>query len=200
MQGVAGGVEGPAAQGLLVQGAPFDEQFLKAGQGLAGGVQGGLGIHQAGAEAAGQAQRSLRALKIAAEPEQVVGGAAGQVSQDPADLDLVLAGHERHALHRLVVDHPDVGGPRILTHGDGAHVQAFRRAAEAAGHHLPALGRPGRVDPQDEGGRLQLAIAQHGHGGEPHHLLADKVARAVAKLGQECGPGLRGHDGDQLRP
>ena len=63
---------------LLVHGARGGQKLLQAVQRLPGAMQGGFGIHQARAQAAHQAQGDPGAFEIAAEPEEIVGGAARQ--------------------------------------------------------------------------------------------------------------------------
>ncbi len=46
-----------------------------------------IGVDHAPGEAADQPQRRFGAFQIAAEPEQIVGGAARQIAHEPADAD-----------------------------------------------------------------------------------------------------------------
>ena len=199
VQAGAGGVEDAAGLGMLAQGAPFHQQLAQGVKGFAGSVDRRFRRHQAGAEAADQPQRRLGAFDVPAQPEQVVRRAAGQVAQDAAHLHIFAAGDQRHPLHGFVVKDPDIGGARAFAHGNGADVGAIRHPAEAAGQDLDAVRRERGEHPQHEGRWLQLAVAQHRHGREPHHLLADEVTRPVRKPAQKPCPLVRRHVGDQLR-
>ena len=134
MQGAAGRIKRPPAHRFWLQGAPGKQQMLQLGERLAGPVDGGVGVHQAGAQTSCEAQGRLGALEIATEPEQVVGRPARQVAEDAADLDILLAGQQRRPLHGRVTNHPHVSGMRAFAHGDGPDVRAVRGAAEAAWH------------------------------------------------------------------
>ena len=185
VQSIVGGIQRPALQRRFVQGAPGDQKSLQTVQGLASAVERGLGVHQAGAQAAHQTQGGLGALEIAAEPEQIVGGSAGQVADDPPDLHLVGAGEQGDPLDRRVGDDPDIGGARALTHGDGSDIGPVGGAAESPRHDADAVRRGRGVNSQHERRGLQAAIAQQRRGRQSDDLLTDEVAGPVGEAREE---------------
>ncbi len=137
-------------------------------------------IAQRRAQCADQADGGLGALQIAAEPEQIVGGAARQHAGDAADADGVDRRQQGRGRNSLVGDHPDVGGHRAVTHRYRARIGPIGDPAEAAGQHGPAIRRCRREHPEHEGTRRDPAVLPHRRRGQPHQLLADIVDAAVA--------------------
>ncbi len=86
-----------------------------------------------------QAQRRLGALDIAAEPEQVGGGAARQRAGRAIDGDPVRRRQQRGRRDRLVRQDPGIAGPPALLQIDGARIEIVGDAHEAARHHPPAV-------------------------------------------------------------
>ena len=131
------------------------------------------------AERADQPQRRLGALEIAAEPEQIVGGAARHHAGDAPDPHRVGGRQQRRSRDRLVGEHPDIRRPRAVAHRDGAGIGLFGDPAEAAGHDGPAVGRCGGEHPQHERARREPALLPHRRRRQPHQLLADIIDAAI---------------------
>jgi hypothetical protein len=72
-----------------------------------------------GAELAGDA---VGALDVAAEPEEIIRGAAGEQGTELGVDGVAVGGEQRDALDRFVGDDPDVGGAATGLHGDGGSV------------------------------------------------------------------------------
>ena len=99
-------------------------------------------------------------------------------------------------LDRLVGEHPDVGRFDAFAHRDRARVRLVGDAAEAAGHHAPAVGRRRRIDAQHERPRRQLAVLPARRRRQPHDVLADEIdaarrrsrARSAARSASASSP------------
>ena len=94
---------------LLGQRADAIEQHLEPRHGPFRIGERRRGFDRPADEGAGDAQHRLGALEIAAEPEQVVGGARRQVAEDAPDLDRAFGRQQRCLRHRRVTEHPHVG-------------------------------------------------------------------------------------------
>ena len=145
---------------------------------------GGLG--EADVEGAHEAERALGAFDVAAEPVEVVAGAARQDAGADALVGRGRRGQHGDGLDRAARDHPDVGGGAAALHGDGADVGGVADPGEAAAHDLPALGRAGEEDAQAHRPRDEHAVLPGRGGGEGDHLLTDEP-RAV-----RLEPGVEG--------
>ncbi len=87
-------------------------------------------------------------------------------------------GSRRRRFDRAVRQHPDVGRFDALAHRDRARVGLVGDAAEAAGHHAPAVRRRGGVDAQHEGARDESSVLPARRRRQPHDLLADVIDAA----------------------
>ena len=172
--------------GLGRRSAPGDEHALQPLDGLPRTLHGRVRVHDAPAEGPDDAQGRLGAFQIAAEPEEIVGGAAGQVAEHAQDLHMIGGGQKGGDFHGLVADDPDISGLGALAHGHRARIaMTARHAAETARHDAPAIGGRGGEDAQREGPGRQLAIAPDRRGGEAHHLLPRKVHAPLLHGGDE---------------
>ena len=124
------------------------------------------------------AHRGFAALDIAAEPDQVVGGAArqaarpdcGRASRPPA-----AAAMTRSTGLALTTQTSAAWPPRCMAM---AVVSSGRAdAGEAAGHDGPAVGGAGGIDAQGDRPRLEPAVDIDRRGRERHRLLADEARR-----------------------
>lgn len=144
------------------------------------GVQEGILIGSAVSAtfqaSAGEAQGKLRAFGVAAEPEQIVGGAGGKGARNPADRSFAGFRKQRDGPDRRIRLHPDIAGATAILHGKGARVVAFGDPAEPAGHNRPTIGGARQKDPQAEGTGHKRSIAgcwKGWHGRKAHAFLAD---------------------------
>ena len=159
---------GPALPGSEQRDDPRDDR----GRGLAG-------LGGAVDQRAHQPQRRLGALDVAADPEQIVGGAARQRAGGALDGDALRRRQQRGLGHRPVRQHPGIGGAPALLQADGARVGVVGDAHEAARHDRPAVADARQKQPQDERPRLEPAVAPDRHGRQRHRLLRDEVDAAV---------------------
>ena len=137
---------------------------------------GGLGEpHVVGAD---EPHGALGALDVAAEPVEVVAGAARQHAGAHAGIGAGRGRQHGDGLDAARADHPDVGGGAAVLHADRARLRRLADAGEAALHHLPAPGRAGEEDPQAHRPRQQAAVDE-GRGRREHHRLLADEARAV---------------------
>ncbi len=147
------------------------------------GVDVALGLARFGGavdQRADQAKRRLGALDVAAEPEQIGGGAARQRAGGAVDGDPVRRRQQRGRRDRLVGENPGVGGAAALLQRDGAGVEIVGDADEAARHHHPAVAAPRQQQPQAERPRHQPAVVPDRRGRQRHRLLCDEVDAAAA--------------------
>ena len=120
----------------------------------------------------------LGPFDVAAEPCQVLGGAAGQAARHGTVEGVLFAGQQRLAFHRPVADHPHIGRLAAALHGKSRRVERETDAGEAARHHRPAIGRARQVDAQARRARFEPAVDKNRRRGKRHRLLADE-SRAV---------------------
>mmetsp|Transcript_3883 Transcript_3883/g.13736 ORF Transcript_3883/g.13736 Transcript_3883/m.13736 type:complete len:703 (-) Transcript_3883:3695-5803(-) len=146
----------------------------------------------------------FRPLGVAAEPEQVFGGPAGDGPVHVAQVGgLQGLGEQRGRVDLAVGHHPGVGAQRAALDrqpGIGQRVAARRDTGQAARQHLPApLAIGQRKDAQHRHARLQRAAY-------PHRLLGGLDARlqrvgggvgidAIGQRPQRLAAELGGHDG-----
>jgi len=152
-----------------------------------GGVGGFGQPHVVGAQ---QPHRALSALDVAAEPVEVVAGAARQhAGPDPR---VGRGGGRQHAdrFDPALADHPDVGGGAAALHADGARLRGPADPGEAALHHLPAARRAGEEHAQAHRPRQQPAVDVGRRGREHHRLLADQPGAVGLQPGVERLAGL----------
>ena len=104
---------------------------------------------QADDEAAQQAHGAFRTLRIAAEPEQVVGRAARQIAAAAAQtLTRLTLREQAELLDGLIREHPGVLADVAELEPRRVRVDAVGDAREAARHDLVALARRRDVDAQ----------------------------------------------------
>ena len=143
--------------------APGDQQppqpidRLALAQALRLGVRR-LGFGEPVAQAAHDAQHRLGALEIAPHPEQIVGGAAGQIAEHAHDAGVVGGRQQRRRFDLALAEHPDVGAGRDDMESPPVSALLLIDAAIAAGHHPPAVLRRRREDAQREGAWGQGAV------------------------------------------
>ena len=87
-----------------------------------------------------------------------------------------------------VAEHPDVGGFDAFAHRHRARVGLVGNAAEAAGHHAPAVRRRGRIDAQHEGARHEPAVLPARRRRQPHDILADIIDAARGDVFGQARP------------
>ena len=98
-------------------------------------IVGRVLIGQTRHEAAQQPDDVFRALDVAAEPEEVLGHAAGKLGGGGLEPDRIRWAQERHRADRTVGEHPRILALAAALHRDDRHVLRARHARQAAGHH-----------------------------------------------------------------
>ena len=145
------------------------------------------------------AHKALGALGIAAQPEQIVHGAAGRGLAIALDLHRPpAAGQQAEIVHRRGGDHPGIlaGSPRL--HGKGAGGIIRGDAGQPAGHHNPAGRCPGREDAQGDGPRSEHAILEGGRQPQWRDFLQHHGFAAAVQACDQMFALRGGHVGAQL--
>ena len=127
-------------------------------------------------------QRRLGALDIAADPEQIVGGAARQQAGGALHLHAFRRRQQRR-LRRpgrpLSTQASAVAAPRCRLTARASALSAMR--TKPPGMTCQRVADFGEEQPQRERPRLQAAVAPDRHGRQRHRLLRDVIDAAVAR-------------------
>jgi hypothetical protein len=90
--------------------APRDQLAAKHIHGGDGTVARTVDLQRPRRETAGEQARRLGALKVATEPEQIVGGAAWQIAEKPHDAHGIGSRQKRRHLDRAISGDPHICG------------------------------------------------------------------------------------------
>ena len=153
-----------------------------------GGVLRPVRVRQTGHGAAQQPHRVLRTLRVAPEPEQIVGDPAGQIGR-PSLVPDHHAGlrQQRHRADGTVRQHPRVLAAPAALHRHHRHVAHARHAGEPARHHDKGIAVSGDVGPEDQRPRLQAMAEPDRRGRQCHLILADELMGARTHLRDQRG-------------
>ena len=126
-------------------------------------------------------------LDIAAEPKQIVGGAAWQSAGRTTDAGRICSAQKARRLHRLIRDDPHIGGLAAALQRHRADILTLRHARKATGHDLPTRSGECGEDAQHERPRRQDALIEHGRRRRGERLLRDDIDTAMLQTGQQGG-------------
>ena len=148
----------PFAKPRRIDRAPTHEDAHQPIEGLAAKLARSIGVDRTRAQAPHHPQRRLGPFQVSAEPEKVIRGATGKVSQQTGDPRAFRRRKQARDLDRIFGEHPDVSGFDAVAHRDSARVGAIGDAAKTAGHDPPAIQGRRAIDPQYERPRLELSL------------------------------------------
>ena len=127
----------------------------------------------------GQADLPLDALDVAAEPVEVVGRAAGEVTAVSAELDQPDGRRQKaEVADRAIGEDPGVLAPAPLLHRDDQGVSRRGDPGQATGHEGVAVLRGGQEVADDQVAGAEVATREDRSAGEPQLLLADIIPSA----------------------
>jgi hypothetical protein len=150
----------------------------------------GAFAHDAVEGGAEEADGLFEAFGVAAEPEEVVGGAAGDAAGGARGADDGGCGGGRgRGVEGVGRDDPRVFADAAGAHGDDPAIRFGTDAREAAGEEVVLVAADGEAEgAPDEGAGLDFALREGGGGGEGEAFLGDPVlgggAEAVEHLGE----------------